>query len=92
MDESVIGAERRGWAVGAQGSWPARAGELRGMRAVLRSWLSPLCLDPVTVDRVVMAAHEAACNAVEHAYSPAGGDDGVGATVDITLHTERATV
>src|SRR3954451_10568970 len=92
MDESVIGAERRGWVVGAQGSWPARPGELRGMRAMLRGWLSPLGLDPVTVDGLVIAAHEAACNAIEHAYPPAIGDDGVECTVDITLRTERGSV
>ena len=91
MDESVIGAERRG-GCRARGSWPARPGEMPGMRAALRSWLSQLCLDPVTVDRLVMAAHEAACNAVQHAYPTATGDNGARGTVDIALHTERTSV
>jgi anti-sigma regulatory factor (Ser/Thr protein kinase) len=92
MDESAIGAERRGMTRLVGGSWPARAGELREMQAALRSWLAPLCLDPVTVDRLVMAAHEAACNAVQHAYPPAIGNNGARGRVDLTLHTERTSV
>jgi anti-sigma regulatory factor (Ser/Thr protein kinase) len=59
------------------------------MRTAVRSWLAPLRLDGSIEDALILATNEAPCNAVDHAHPPAGGDNGVGGTVDLALHTER---
>ena len=49
-------------------SFPATALELSALRADLRSWLEHSSLPMETIDDVVLAATEAASNAIEHAY------------------------
>ncbi len=47
---------------------PAHAGALAGMRHDLSAWLTAHPLDRVAAEDVVLAVHEAAANAAEHAY------------------------
>lgn len=56
---------------------PAEARALAGMRRDLWEWLSEHPLDHVTPEDVILAVHEAAANATEHAYQgrPAPADD-----------------
>lgn len=47
---------------------PAEARALAGMRRDLSAWLAAHPLDHITPDDVILAVHEAAANATEHAY------------------------
>lgn len=51
---------------------PAHAGALAGMRHDLSAWLTAHPLDHVAAEDVVLAVHEAAANAAEHAYRGRG--------------------
>lgn len=48
--------------------FPARAGEMRGVRAALRTALDAQELDPELRDRLVLAVDEACTNVIRHAY------------------------
>jgi anti-sigma regulatory factor (Ser/Thr protein kinase) len=52
---------------------PAKPSSLALLRGALRRWLSTAGADPDLEMRVLLAIGEAATNAVEHAYGPAGG-------------------
>jgi len=54
-------------------SVPAKAEELRGLRAALRGSLDELGLDPLLRDRLVLAVDEACSNIIRHAYGADGG-------------------
>jgi anti-sigma regulatory factor (Ser/Thr protein kinase) len=49
---------------------PAEADALSGLRRRLRAWLEDAGAGPDEVQDIVLAACEAAANAVEHAYGP----------------------
>lgn len=68
---------------------PAEARALAGMRRDLSAWLSTHPLDHVAPDDVVLAVHEAAANATEHAYRGRGApaDD-----VVVTCHLEDGSL
>jgi anti-sigma regulatory factor (Ser/Thr protein kinase) len=55
-------------------AFPAEAGELRKLRAAIRSWLEERQVDQSTQNALLIAVGEACANAVEHAYhdSPRG--------------------
>jgi len=53
---------------------PARAEELRTVRHQLRRWLEGQGAQPDVGAEVTLATHEAAANAVEHAYLKEPGD------------------
>jgi anti-sigma regulatory factor (Ser/Thr protein kinase) len=55
------------------------------MRAALRGWLSGLDLSADVQRDLVLAANEAASNAIEHAYSPEPSPDSM---VELTFWTE----
>jgi anti-sigma regulatory factor (Ser/Thr protein kinase) len=61
---------------------------LAAIRAEARQFLGPLALTKGARQDLVLAVSEAASNAIEHAYTPAGA----GNTVDLTLWTEPDTV
>ena len=69
-------------------SWPAHARQLAPIRAEIRRWLIPLDLSDDAEQAFVVAANEAASNAVKHAYAPATTD----AVVELTFWTEDQTV
>jgi serine/threonine-protein kinase RsbW len=69
--------------------WPADPHQLRAIRSTVRQWLAPLALTDRTRDDLLLAANEAASNAVEHAYPAAAATDAV---VELTLWTEASTV
>jgi anti-sigma regulatory factor (Ser/Thr protein kinase) len=50
--------------------WPARAGELAGLRHLLRRWLRGHGASEDESYDITVAFQEAAANAVEHAYGP----------------------
>ncbi|HEY3210340.1 MAG TPA: SpoIIE family protein phosphatase [Actinomycetota bacterium] len=54
-------------------SLPADVGQLVVLRRILERWLAERCVEPTVVHDVVAASGEAAANAIEHAYGPAGG-------------------
>jgi anti-sigma regulatory factor (Ser/Thr protein kinase) len=57
---------------------PAEARALAGMRRDLSAWLSAHPLDHLAPEDVILAVHEAAANAAEHAYrSRTAPSDGV---------------
>lgn len=56
---------------------PARARELSPLRHALRDWLQEVGVEASVVDDLVLAASEAATNAVEHAYRDVIGNDEV---------------
>jgi serine/threonine-protein kinase RsbW len=68
--------------------WPADPHQLRAIRSTVRQWLAPLALTDRTHDDLLLAANEAASNAVEHAYPTAATD----ALVELTFWTEASTV
>jgi serine phosphatase RsbU (regulator of sigma subunit)/CheY-like chemotaxis protein/anti-sigma regulatory factor (Ser/Thr protein kinase) len=49
---------------------PAEPGALRGMRRELTAWLETVGAGETEIEDLVLAASEAAANAVEHAYGP----------------------
>ena len=55
-------------------AFPAEAGELRKLRAAMRSWLHERKVGAAAQDALVLAVGEACSNAIEHAYqdSPPG--------------------
>jgi anti-sigma regulatory factor (Ser/Thr protein kinase)/putative methionine-R-sulfoxide reductase with GAF domain len=59
---------------------PALPWSLRDIRFAVRRWLSAVGAGPRTVADLLIAVGEAATNAVEHAYGPAGGT--------VTVHLE----
>lgn len=70
---------------------PARVEELRSLRHALTRWLAGQGTPPDVGADVALAAHEAATNAVEHAYRQEPGDlvvrashDDVGVVVVVT--------
>jgi serine/threonine-protein kinase RsbW len=50
-----------------EASFPRDLHRLRGLRRDLRRWLERVDVDPAQRDAVVLAVHEAAANAIEHA-------------------------
>jgi anti-sigma regulatory factor (Ser/Thr protein kinase) len=50
-----------------EASFPRDLHRLRGLRRDLRKWLERVDVDPTQRDAVVLAVHEAAANAIEHA-------------------------
>jgi anti-sigma regulatory factor (Ser/Thr protein kinase) len=52
---------------------PAEVGQLVVLRRVLQRWLTERAVDRNLLYDVVSAVGEAAANAIEHAYGPAGG-------------------
>ena len=58
------------------------------MRTELRVWLTEVALDADAERSLVIAANEAAANAVEHAYRPPMGQSADDNTFAVTLHTE----
>lgn len=68
--------------------WPARPVHLPSIREQVRRWLDPLGLTGDTEQDFVLAASEAASNAVEHAYRPATAED----TVELTFWTEARAI
>jgi anti-sigma regulatory factor (Ser/Thr protein kinase) len=65
--------------------WPAQPEYLGSVRAAVRSWLSGLDLSADVQRDLVLAASEAASNAIEHAYSP---EPSSASMVELTLWTE----
>jgi serine/threonine-protein kinase RsbW len=55
--------------------WVADPVHLPHIRALTRSWLTPLRLDTETESDIVLAVNEAASNAIEHAYVTPGPTD-----------------
>ena len=55
--------------------WTADPIHLPHIRALTRSWLTPLELDTDTASDIVLAVNEAASNAIEHAYVLPGPTD-----------------
>jgi serine/threonine-protein kinase RsbW len=53
---------------------PAQVGELRGVRRALVRWLDGQGAPPEVGGEVALAVHEAAANAVEHAYPRSAGE------------------
>jgi anti-sigma regulatory factor (Ser/Thr protein kinase) len=70
--------------------WPAEPWHVAEIRTVVGSWLADLGLPQETRQDLVLAASEAASNAVQHAYRWAGA--AVRATVELTLSTEDQTL
>jgi serine/threonine-protein kinase RsbW len=68
--------------------WPARPVHLASIRAEVRRWLTPLELTGDTEQDFVLAASEAASNAVEHAYQPTTAED----TVELTFWLEAHAI
>jgi serine/threonine-protein kinase RsbW len=68
--------------------WPARPVHLASIRAEVRRWLTPLGLTGDTEQDIVLAANEAASNAVEHAYRPVTAED----TVELTFWIETRAI
>ena len=62
-------------------SVPAQPGRLRDVRRWLETWLRGHGIDDERAEDLVLAAHEAAMNTVEHAYGLTGGP--------LDLHAER---
>lgn len=54
-------------------SLPADVGQLVVLRRTLERWLAERGVEPTVVHDVVASSGEAAANAIEHAYGPAGG-------------------
>ena len=50
-----------------EASFPRDLHRLRGLRRELRTWLERIDVHPAQRDAVVLAVHEAAANAIEHA-------------------------
>jgi serine phosphatase RsbU (regulator of sigma subunit)/anti-sigma regulatory factor (Ser/Thr protein kinase)/integral membrane sensor domain MASE1 len=68
---------------------PAAAGELRHIRASVRSWLSEHEADPDLVDDLLLTLGEATSNVVRHAYQDRGSGD---VSVEITKEGPRFEV
>jgi anti-sigma regulatory factor (Ser/Thr protein kinase) len=70
MTQSEAGAAADRRAVLGRRIWRAEATQLAAMRAEARRWLAPLDLPDDVEHDVILAVHEAAANAIEHAYPP----------------------
>jgi anti-sigma regulatory factor (Ser/Thr protein kinase) len=71
----------------------AEPGSLAVMRRAFQDWLPKLGLDDAAAYDVLVAAGEAAANAVEHAYGPSEAEFGVTAQVEagelvVAIHDE----
>jgi anti-sigma regulatory factor (Ser/Thr protein kinase) len=66
----------------------ARGRSLLTIRRALARWLEDLDVPDVVTKEIVMAAHEACANVVEHAYGPSGGI----VTITATHHGEHVEV
>jgi anti-sigma regulatory factor (Ser/Thr protein kinase) len=74
MTQSKAGAAADRRAVLGRRIWRAEATQLAAMRAEARRWLASLDLPDDVEHDVILAVHETAANAIEHAYPP--GDTG----------------
>jgi anti-sigma regulatory factor (Ser/Thr protein kinase) len=72
----------------ARGRWRATRHELHAMRTALRVWLAELALTADAERNLVIAANEAATNAVEHAYRPTTAQSADDNTFEVTLSAE----
>ena len=70
----------------------ARPEDLGYLRRRLREWLAGNGVPEHVAEEVVVAVNEAAANAVEHAYAPAGKQRSDGSVFVATGHVERGEV
>jgi anti-sigma regulatory factor (Ser/Thr protein kinase) len=88
MVDLATGIDRPGQTDFAHRVWPADPQQLRAIRSTVHQWLASLGLTDQTHHDLLLAADEAASNAVEHAYPAAA----TGALVELTFWTETGTV
>jgi serine phosphatase RsbU (regulator of sigma subunit)/anti-sigma regulatory factor (Ser/Thr protein kinase) len=72
-------------------TFPAERGELRPVRAALRSWLGRCGLSRLTIQDVLVATGEACANAIEHGHRDAPGQP-IRLRAEVTVTRLRLTV